>query len=247
MRFGGLNAVENLSFRLREKEILSLIGPNGAGKTTVFNLISGIYKPASGQILFEGTPITGLSPHQVVRKGIARTFQNLRLFNQMSVADNAKVGRFCRTSAGPVSVLFHLPRHKKEEHATEKRVEEILGLFGARLTGYHYRQKALFLSYANRRRLEIARALATDAKLLLLDEPSAGMNPQETIEITRFIKQLRDDYGYTILMIEHKLNVIQSVSDRVIVLDYGNKIAEGGYDEVANNPHVIEAYLGKKK
>ena len=247
MQFGGLSAVDNLSFTLREKEILSLIGPNGAGKTTVFNLISGIYQPSWGNILFEGRSLTGLKPHQVVKKGIARTFQNLRLFNQMSILDNAKVGRFSRTSAGPVSILFHLPKHKKEEQETEKRTEEILGLFGARLTGYRYQQKAIFLSYANRRRLEIARAMATDAKLLLLDEPSAGMNPQETIEITHFIKKLRDDYGYTILVIEHKLNVVKTISDRVIVLDYGRKIAEGSYDEVANNPYVVEAYLGRKK
>jgi branched-chain amino acid transport system permease protein len=247
MQFGGLSAVDNLSFTLREKEILSLIGPNGAGKTTVFNLISGIYQPSWGNILFEGQSLTGLKPHQVVKKGIARTFQNLRLFNQMSILDNTKVGRFSRTSAGPVSILFHLPKHKKEEQETEKRTKEILGLFGARLTGYRYQQKAMFLSYANRRRLEIARAMATDAKLLLLDEPSAGMNPQETVEMTRFIKKLRDDYGYTILVIEHKLNVVKTISDRVIVLDYGRKIAEGSYDEVANNPYVIEAYLGRKK
>ena len=247
MQFGGLSAVDNLSFTLREKEILSLIGPNGAGKTTVFNLISGIYQPSWGNILFEGQSLTGLKPHQVVKKGIARTFQNLRLFNQMSILDNTKVGRFSRTSAGPVSILFHLPKHKKEEQETEKRTKEILGLFGARLTGYRYQQKAMFLSYANRRRLEIARAMATDAKLLLLDEPSAGMNPQETIEITHFIKKLRDDYGYTILVIEHKLNVVKTISDRVIVLDYGRKIAEGSYDEVANNPYVVEAYLGRKK
>jgi branched-chain amino acid transport system permease protein len=247
MQFGGLSAVDNLSFTLREKEILSLIGPNGAGKTTVFNLISGIYQPSWGNILFEGQSLTGLKPHQVVKKGIARTFQNLRLFNQMSILDNTKVGRFSRTSAGPVSILFHLPKHKKEEQETEKRTEEILGLFGARLTGYRYQQKAMFLSYANRRRLEIARAMATDAKLLLLDEPSAGMNPQETVEMTRFIKKLRDDYGYTILVIEHKLNVVKTISDRVIVLDYGRKIAEGSYDEVANNPYVVEAYLGRKK
>jgi branched-chain amino acid transport system permease protein len=247
MQFGGLSAVDNLSFTLREKEILSLIGPNGAGKTTVFNLISGIYQPSWGNILFEGQSLTGLKPHQVVKKGIARTFQNLRLFNQMSILDNTKVGRFSRTSAGPVSILFHLPKHKKEEQETEKRTKEILGLFGARLTGYRYQQKAMFLSYANRRRLEIARAMATDAKLLLLDEPSAGMNPQETVEMTRFIKKLRDDYGYTILVIEHKLNVVKTISDRVIVLDYGRKIAEGSYDEVANNPYVVEAYLGRKK
>jgi branched-chain amino acid transport system permease protein len=245
--FGGIKAVNNLSFNLHEREILSIIGPNGAGKTTLFNLISGIYPPTSGAIRFEGANITGLKPHKVVKAGIARTFQNLRLFNKMSVFDNARVGRFCRTGAGPVSIILHLPRHKLEERETDQKTREILGLFGARLTGYRFDQQAMFLSYANRRRLEIARALATGAKLLLLDEPSAGMNPQETNEITDFIKTLRDVFGYTILVIEHKLNVVRTISDRVIAIDYGLKIAEGTYDEVACNEQVIEAYLGRKK
>jgi len=245
--FGGLKAVNDLSFVLREHEILSIIGPNGAGKTTLFNLISGIYPPTAGTIEFEGAQITGLRPHKVVKAGIARTFQNLRLFNQMSVLDNARVGRFCRTGAGPLSVLLRLPRHNQEEQQTDQRAREILDLFGTRLTGYRFDQQAMFLSYANRRRLEIARALATEARLLLLDEPSAGMNPQETIEITAFIKKLRDVFGYTILVIEHKLNVVRTISDRVIALDYGVKIAEGSYEEVACNEQVIEAYLGRKK
>jgi len=245
--FGGIKAVNDLSLELHEKEILSIIGPNGAGKTTLFNLISGIYPPSAGKIYFEGAQITGFKPHRVVKAGIARTFQNLRLFNKMSVLDNARVGRFCRTGAGPLSILLHLPRHNQEERETEHKTREILGLFGGRLTGYRFDQQAMFLSYANRRRLEIARALATDAKLLLLDEPSAGMNPQETIEITAFIKTLRDLHGYTILVIEHKLNVVRTISDRVIALDYGVKIAEGSYDEVACNEQVIEAYLGRKK
>lgn len=244
--FGGIRALDELSFTLHEREILSIIGPNGAGKTTLFNLISGIYTPTAGHILFEGRDITGLKPHEIVELGIARTFQNLRLFNKMSVLDNAKVGRFCRTSAGPVSVLLHLPKHKREEALTQEKADEILGLFGRRLTGYRYRQQAMFLSYANRRRLEIARVLMTEPKLLLLDEPSAGMNPQETREITEFIKHLRDAYGYTILLIEHKLNLVRRISDRVIALDYGVKIAEGRYHEVANNEKVIEAYLGRK-
>jgi ABC-type branched-subunit amino acid transport system ATPase component len=163
------------------------------------------------------------------------------------VIDNARVGRFCRTSAGPFSVLLRLTRHKQEEGETDRKTKEILSLFGARLTGYRFDQQAMFLSYANRRRLEIARALATDARLLLLDEPSAGMNPQETLEITQFIKTLRDVFGYSILVIEHKLNVVRSLSDRVIALDYGMKIAEGSYDEVACSEQVIEAYLGRKK
>ena len=165
----------------------------------------------------------------------------------MSVFDNARVGRFCRTGAGPLSIVLNLPRHRLEERETDQRTREILRLFGARLTGYRFDQQAMFLSYANRRRLEIARALTTDARLLLLDEPSAGMNPQETNEITDFIKTLRDDFGYTILVIEHKLNVVRTISDRVIALDYGDKIAEGTYDEVACSEQVIEAYLGRKK
>jgi len=244
--FGGLKAVDNLSFDLFEREILSIIGPNGSGKTTLFNLISGIYTATSGDITFEGSNLRGLKPHQVVKRGIARTFQNLRLFSNMTVLDNAKVGQFCRTKSGPVSTLLHLPLHKKEEAQVEKWAKEVLGLFGARLTGYRFGQKATSLSFANRRRLEIARSISTNAKVLMLDEPSAGMNPQETTEITNFIKTLRDVYGYTVLVIEHKLNVVRTISDRVIALDYGKKIAEGSYEEVANNEHVIEAYLGRK-
>jgi branched-chain amino acid transport system permease protein len=247
MDFGGIKAVDNLSLILNEREILSIIGPNGAGKTTLFNLISGIYRPTAGSIFFEGAEITGLKPHRVARAGVARTFQNLRLFNQMSILDNAKVGSFCRTRSGPLSVLLHLPLHKREEMVVEQKARNVLRMFGGRLTGYRFEQQAKFLSYANRRRLEIARALATDAKLLLLDEPSAGMNPQETIEITAFIKKLRDDFGYTLLIIEHKLNVVRTISDRVIALDYGVKIAEGSYEDVAFNEKVIEAYLGRKK
>jgi branched-chain amino acid transport system permease protein len=245
--FGGIKAVDNLSFKLYQREILSIIGPNGAGKTTVFNLISGIYAPSEGSVYFEGAEITGFKPHQVANAGIARTFQNLRLFNKMTVLDNAKVAQFCRTKAGPLSILFHLPLHRREEQETNQKAKEILSFFGTRLTGYRYDQQALFLSYANRRRMEIARALATNAKVLLLDEPSAGMNPQETIEITGFIKRLRDLFGYTILLIEHKLNVVKTISDRVIALDYGMKIAEGSYEQVACNAQVIEAYLGRRQ
>jgi len=245
--FGGIVAVNKLSFQVCEREILSIIGPNGAGKTTLFNVITGIYPPTSGAILYEGEKISGLKPHKVVKAGIARTFQNLRLFNNMTVLDNAKVGRFCRTKAGPLSILLHLPLYKKEETQTEHDVKEVLDLFGARLTGYRFNQEAMFLSYANRRRLEIARAVCTGARVLMLDEPSAGMNPQETEEITAFIKELRDGHGYTIVVIEHKLNVVKSISDRVIALDYGRKIAEGSFEEVADNPQVIEAYLGRKR
>jgi branched-chain amino acid transport system permease protein len=247
MNFGGIIAVQDLTLDLREHEILSIIGPNGAGKSTLFNIITGIYPPTHGHILYKGGEITGMKPHEIARAGIARTFQNLRLFTNMSVLDNAKVGQFCRTKSGPLSILMRLPRFKEEEAETEKRVKEILSLFGKRLTGYRFDQEAFSLSYANRRRLEIARALSTNAKVILLDEPSAGMNPQETLEITDFIKELRDIHGYTILVIEHKLNLVKTISDRVIALDYGRKIAEGTYQEVADNENVIEAYLGRKK
>ncbi len=245
-RFGGITAISGLDLTLFEREILSVIGPNGAGKTTLFNLISGIIPPSQGRILLNGADITGHRPDQVVRAGVARTFQNLRLFNGMSVRDNTRVGRFCRTRSGPLSILFNLPRHRKEERETMERTREILHLFGARLTGYRFDQDAGSLSYANRRRVEIARAMATGAKILLLDEPAAGMNPQETDEITEFILTLRDRYGYTILLIEHKLGLVRTISDRVVVLDSGGKITEGHYRDVAKNPQVIEAYLGTR-
>lgn len=245
--FGGLRVIHELSLRLHEREILSIIGPNGAGKTTLFNLISGIYRPDRGRILFEGMDIAGLKPHRVTRLGIARTFQNLRVFSAMTVIENIAVGRFCRTGAGLLSILLHLPRHCREEAESRLEARRTAELFGSRLTGYRSAQPAAFLSYANRRRLEIGRALATGPKILLLDEPSAGMNPKETEEITRFIRMLRDACGYTILVIEHKLDVVRSISDRVIALDYGRKVAEGSYGEVSADPQVIEAYLGRRR
>jgi len=246
MDFGGLRAVDELSLEVHEEEIVSIIGPNGAGKTTVFNLITGIYPATGGQVIFQGKNLIGLKPHQVVNEGIARTFQTLRLFTNMTVLENAMVSQHGRTRSNLGSVVLRLPRFLREEEKIERVAKENLGLFGARLTGFRYNQKAFHLSYANRRRLEIARALSTDCQLVLLDEPSAGMNPQETEEITRFIRKLRDDYGLTFLVIEHKLHVVKNISDRVVVLDYGKKITEGKYDDVANNEQVIEAYLGRK-
>jgi branched-chain amino acid transport system permease protein len=245
--FGGLQVIQDLSLQLHEYEILSIIGPNGAGKTTLFNLISGVYRPDQGKILFEGQDIGGLKPHRITRLGIARTFQNLRVFSAMSVIENIAVGRFCRTLAGFPSILLHLPRHSREEAETFLSAGRTAALFGSRLTGYRSAQPAAFLSYANRRRLEIGRALATEPRILLLDEPSAGMNPRETEEITDFIRMLRDACGYTILVIEHKLDVVRSISDRVIVLDYGRKVAEGSYQRVSADPQVIQAYLGRKR
>lgn len=246
MDFGGLRAVDGLSLEMRVGEIVSIIGPNGAGKTTVFNLITGIYPPTSGRVIFAGEDITGRKPHQIVGKGVARTFQTLRLFTNMTVLENAMVSQHCRTKSNLASILLRLPGFLREEEKIERFAKENLGLFGARLTGFRYDQKAFNLSYANRRRLEFARALATECQLVLLDEPSAGMNPQETEEIIRFIRKLRDDYGYTFLVIEHKLKVVKNISDLVVVLDYGKKIAEGNYDDVANNKQVIQAYLGRK-
>jgi len=245
--FGGIVAVDHLSFHVREREILSIIGPNGAGKTTLFNLIAGIYPPPFGTIFYDGKRISGLKPHRIVRAGIARTFQSLKLFNAMTVLDNIKVALFCRTKADPLSIMLHLPLFKREENETQQKAEEALTLIGTGLTGCRFALEAASLAHADRRRIEIARALATGARLLLLDEPSAGMNPQEAEEITQFIRQLRDAYGYTIVVIEHKLDVVKSISDRVIVLDCGRKIAEGSYDEVAEDPRVVEVYLGRKR
>ncbi len=246
LNFGGLRAIDDLDFNLHTNEILSIIGPNGAGKSTLFNIISGIYKSDHGQVIYKDMDISSHTPHMVAKAGIARTFQNLRLFNDLSVIDNVKAGRFCRTRAFFLSAVLNTGLNKREERHTHERAKEILSMFGKRLTGYRYDQQVSQLSYANRRRVEIARAMATDPRVLLLDEPSAGMNPQETREMTAFIKELRDRFGVTILVIEHKLNLVKAVSDRVIVMDYGRIIAQGSYEDVAKDPGVIEAYLGKK-
>lgn len=246
LNFGGVKAIDDLYLTLHKNEILSIIGPNGAGKSTLFNIISGIYKSDRGTVTYRNRNISYLKPHEVAGAGIARTFQNLRLFNELSVLENVKISRFCRTKAFFFSILLNLKLNRKEEAETDKTVKQILGMFGKRLTGYRFDQKVKELSYANRRRVEIARAMATEPEILLLDEPSAGMNPQETIEITNFIKELRDKFGYTILVIEHKLNLVKAVSDRVMVMDFGKKICEGSYETVSKNPEVIAAYLGKK-
>ncbi len=246
MHFGGIQAIENLSLHLHKHEIISIIGPNGAGKSTLFNVISGIYQPTAGTIRYRDRDISSFKPYQVAKAGITRTFQNVRLFNEMTVIDNIRASRFCRTKAFFLSILLGLPQHRQEERETDTKAKEILAMFGKRLTGYRFEQNVSQLSYANRRRVEIARAMGSDPEILLLDEPSAGMNPQETAEITGFIKQLRDRHGLTIIVIEHKLNLVKAVSDRVIVMDHGLKICEGSYDHVAADPDVIEAYLGKK-
>ena len=243
--FGGLDALSSLDFHVNDGEIVSVIGPNGAGKTTFFNAISGMVPPTEGEILFDGESVLGLDPHQITEMGIARTFQNVRLFPNMTVVENLMVSQHCRTSQLFVGALFQTKAFKKEEREIRERAEEILAFFGTRLTGYRLDQPAFALSYANRRRLEIARAMATQPRLLLLDEPVAGMNPMETAELTGLIGRLRDEWGFTIVFIEHDMKVVRDVSDRVVVLDHGVPIAEGSYESVSTDPDVIEAYLGR--
>jgi branched-chain amino acid transport system ATP-binding protein len=245
--FGGLAVVSDLDLHVDEGEIVSIIGPNGAGKTTVFNLITGIYRPDAGDIVLDGQSLVGLAPHQITRRGVARTFQTLRLFLNMTVKENVIAVQYGRTKATVVESIFRLPRARREERDVNRIAEEKLAFFGQRLIGYRWDQPAYSLSYANRRRLEIARATATEPRILLLDEPAAGMNPVETHEMTELIGKLRDDGGYTILVIEHDMHVVEGISDRVIALDHGLRIAEGSFDEVATDPRVVEAYLGLRQ
>ncbi len=243
--FGGLQALGGVDFHIDEGETVSVIGPNGAGKTTFFNVISGMFPPDSGQILFEGDDISGLEPSEITKRGIARTFQNVRLFPNMTVRENVMVAQHCRTRVGPIGAILGTPRFRREEKEIRERAEDILSFFGSRLVGYRFEQPAFVLSYANRRRLEIARAMATLPTLLLLDEPTAGMNPRETRELTELIGKLASEKGFTIIVIEHDMKVVRDVSDRVVVLDHGVKIAEGSYEDVSTNEDVIEAYLGR--
>ena len=244
LAFGGLKVLDALDLHVDEGEIVSVIGPNGAGKTTLFNLITGIYEPDEGEILFAGRDIVGLPPHRISGLGISRTFQTLRLFLNMSVKDNVMAAAYGHTRCGVFRSMLRTPGMRREEREIEALAEAKLGFFGQRLMGYRWDQPAYSLSYANRRRLEIARATATNPQLLLLDEPAAGMNPVETHEITELIGKLRDEGGYTILVIEHDMHVVEGVSDRVVALDHGIRIAEGSFEQVATNPRVVEAYLG---
>jgi branched-chain amino acid transport system ATP-binding protein len=245
--FGGLACLSDLDLHVDEGEIVSVIGPNGAGKTTLFNVITGVYRPDEGEILLDGESIVGLDPHQVTDRGVARTFQTLRLFLNMSVRENVMAVQYGRTKATVFEAMLRLPRARREEREIRRRAEEKLSFFGQRLVGYRWDQPAYSLSYANRRRLEIARAMATEPRILLLDEPAAGMNPAETHEITELIGQLREEGKHTILVIEHDMHVVEGISDRVVALDHGVKIAEGSFDAVATNPRVVEAYLGLRK
>jgi branched-chain amino acid transport system ATP-binding protein len=244
--FGGLYALSGLDLDVREGEIVSVIGPNGAGKSTLFNVITGIYEPDGGAISYRGESLVGLRPHQIVRMGIARTFQSVRLFPNMTILENAMVGQHSRSRAGLFGAIVRPPAVRAEEERIRERAKQALGFFGKRLSGYRLEQPAFSLSYANRRRLEMARAMATDPQLLLLDEPTAGMNPRETLELRDHIVRMRDELGLTVIVIEHDMRVVRGVSDRVIACDYGQKIAEGTYDEVAHDERVIEAYLGTK-
>jgi ABC-type branched-subunit amino acid transport system ATPase component len=246
MSFGGLTVIDELDLDVQEREILSVIGPNGAGKTTLFNLVTGVYAPDSGDITFDGASLLGIPPHEITARGIARTFQTLRLFLNMTVKENVMAAAWCHTQAGILRSILRTPGMRREEKEIERLAEERLSFFGQRLMGYRWDQPAYSLSYANRRRLEIARATATKPRLLLLDEPAAGMNPVETHEITELIARLREEGGYTILVIEHDMHVVEGISDRVVALDHGVKISEGSFEQVATDPRVVEAYLGTK-
>ncbi len=241
-RFGGLTAVNKMNFHLEKGEIVSIIGPNGAGKTTFFNTMTGIYRPEEGQINFNGHSLVGLRPDQIAARGISRTFQNIRLFGSMTVLENVLVGMYTKLKQGALETVLQTPAFKKEEKAAEKKAEELLKYVGLRGVG---NELAKNLPYGGQRRVEIARALAADPLLLLLDEPTAGMNPLETEDAIKLFRRIRDEKNVTVLLIEHDMRVVMNISERISVMDYGEKIAEGTPAEIRSHQRVIEAYLGR--
>ena len=240
IRFGGLTALENVTFDIKEGEILGLIGPNGAGKTTCFNVVTGVYQATSGQIRFDGQTLHKMPRHKITRLGIARTFQNIRLFKSMTALENVMVGADANSKVGLLNALFRTPLHRRTESEAERSARELLTFVG--VTG-HADDLAVNLSYGDQRRVEIARAMATKPKLLCLDEPAAGFNPAEKQRLMELIRKVRDQ-GYTVLLIEHDMRLVMGVTDRIVVLEFGRKIAEGTPAEIRDNPAVIAAYLG---
>jgi branched-chain amino acid transport system ATP-binding protein len=242
VRFGGLVAVNEVDFQIPTGSIVALIGPNGAGKTTFFNVLTGLYEPTEGEVLFDGRSVLGVPPHKIAARGMARTFQNIRLFGAMTAAENVMVAMHPHLKSGPTATVLGTPRQRREEHAARTRASELLEYVGIGGTDEEFAKN---LPYGDQRRLEVARALGLQPKLLLLDEPTAGMNPQESAAFTTFVRRMRDDLQLTVLLIEHDMKVVMGVSERITVLEYGAKIAEGTGDEIRTNPQVIEAYLGK--